>query len=150
MRFNDLQTRSLNYSSKIQDIHPWISKRLACTGPLELANNIALWHVKKEEPLSGFGSASMMNICGASDLAPNLFGIGVIDIDVLGRKQCKNQANIEICEKVRRTTCELDKSIDLPECSDKIAEIEKTIKGIKESVKSLKPDNSKFSMNTRQ
>ena len=87
MKFNDLQTRSLNYSNKIQDIHPWISKRLACTGQLELANNIALWHVKKEEPLSGFGSVSMMNICGASDLAPNLFGIGVIDIDVLGRKQ---------------------------------------------------------------
>ena len=68
----------------------------------------------------------------------------------MNQQERKNQANIEICEKVRRTTYELDKSIDLPECSDKIAEIEKTIKVIKEHVKSLKPDNSKFSMNTRQ
>ncbi|MCY3553379.1 MAG: hypothetical protein OXH39_23215 [Candidatus Poribacteria bacterium] len=68
----------------------------------------------------------------------------------MNQQECKNQANIEICEKVRRTTYELYKSIDLPECSDKIAEIERTIKVIKEHVKSLKPDNSKFSMNTRQ
>ena len=68
----------------------------------------------------------------------------------MNQQECKNQANIEICEKVRRTTYELNKSIDLPECSDKSSEIEKAIKVIKESVKSLKSDNSKFSMNTRQ
>lgn len=68
----------------------------------------------------------------------------------MNEQEHKNRANIEICKKVRRTIYELDKSIDLPECSDKIAEIEKTIKVIKEHVKSLKLDNSKFSMNTRQ
>lgn len=68
----------------------------------------------------------------------------------MNQQECKNQVNIKICEKVRRTTYDLYKSIDLPECSDKISEIEKTIKVIKEHVKSLKPDNSKFSMNTKQ
>lgn len=48
---------------------------------------------------------------------------------------------IEISEKVRRAVYELDKSIDLPECSDKIAEIDKTIEVIKELIKPLNSDN---------
>lgn len=68
----------------------------------------------------------------------------------MNEQERKNQVNIEICEKVRRAIYELDKSIDLPECLDKIAKIDKTIKVINNCVKSFKPNNSKFSMNTRQ
>ena len=53
-----------------------------------------------------------------------------------------NSLIIEISEKVRRAIDELDKSIDLPECSDKIAEIDETITVIKELVKPLNSDNS--------
>ncbi|MYB96614.1 hypothetical protein F4054_18775 [Candidatus Poribacteria bacterium] len=53
-----------------------------------------------------------------------------------------NSLIIEISEKVRRAVCELDKSIDLPECSDKIAEIDETIAVIKELVKPLNSHNS--------
>ena len=49
---------------------------------------------------------------------------------------------IKISEKVCRAVDELDKSIDSSECSDKIAEIEKTIKVIKEYIKPLNSDNS--------
>ncbi|MDE0427474.1 MAG: hypothetical protein OXN25_21680 [Candidatus Poribacteria bacterium] len=57
-----------------------------------------------------------------------------------------NSLAIEISEKVRRAVDELDKSIDSPECSDKIAEIDKTIKIINEHAKSFKSDNSTFWM----
>lgn len=70
--------------------------------------------------------------------------------EIMNEQERKNQVNIEICEKVRRAIYELDKSIDLPECSHKIAKIDETIKVINTHVKSFKPDNSKFSMNTRQ
>lgn len=53
-----------------------------------------------------------------------------------------NSLIIEISEKVRRTVDELDKSIDSPECSDKIAEIDETIEVIEELVKPLNSDNS--------
>lgn len=53
-----------------------------------------------------------------------------------------NSLIIEISEKVRRAVDELDKLIDLPECSDKIAEIDETIIAIKELVKPLNSDNS--------
>ena len=53
-----------------------------------------------------------------------------------------NSLIIEISEKVRKAVCELDKSSDLPECLDKIAEIDETIEVIKELVKPLNSDNS--------
>ncbi len=53
-----------------------------------------------------------------------------------------NSLVIEISEKVRRAVYELDKSIDSPERSDKIAEINETIEAIKELVKPLNSDNS--------
>ncbi len=53
-----------------------------------------------------------------------------------------NSLIIEISEKVHRAVYELDKLIDSPECSDKIAEIDKTIEVIKELVKPLNSDNS--------
>ena len=53
-----------------------------------------------------------------------------------------NSSVIKISEKVRRAVHELDKSIDSPECSDKIVEIDKTIEVIKELVKPLNSDNS--------
>ena len=53
-----------------------------------------------------------------------------------------NSLAIEISEKVRGAVYELDKSIDLSECSDKIAEIDKTIAVIKELVKPLNSNNS--------
>ena len=53
-----------------------------------------------------------------------------------------NSLTIEISEKVRRAVYELDKLIDSPECSDKIAEIDKTIEIIKELVKPLNSNNS--------
>ena len=54
-----------------------------------------------------------------------------------------NSLIIEISEKVRRTVDKLDKSIDSPECLDKIAEIDETIEVIKELVKPLNSDNSR-------
>ena len=57
-----------------------------------------------------------------------------------------NALIIQISEKVRRAVDELDKSIDSPECSDKIAAIDKTIKVINEHAKSFKSDNSTFWM----
>ncbi len=53
-----------------------------------------------------------------------------------------NSLIIEISEKVRRTVDKLDKSIDSPECSDKIAELDETIEVIKKLVKPLNSDNS--------
>lgn len=57
-----------------------------------------------------------------------------------------NSLIIEISEKVRNAVDELDKSIDSPECLDKIAEIDKTIKVINEQAKSFKSDHSTFWM----
>ena len=53
-----------------------------------------------------------------------------------------NSLIIEISEKVRGVVCDLDKSIDSSEGSDKIAEIDKTIEVIKELVKPLNSGNS--------
>jgi len=53
-----------------------------------------------------------------------------------------NSLIIGISEKVRRVVYELDKSIDSPECSDKSAEIDKTIEVIKDLVKPLNSGNS--------
>lgn len=53
-----------------------------------------------------------------------------------------NSLIFKISEKIRRVVDELDKSIDSSECSDKISEIEKTIKVMKEHIKPLNSDNS--------
>ena len=57
-----------------------------------------------------------------------------------------NSLIVEISEKVRGVVCDLDKSIDSSEGSDKIAAIDKTIKIINEHAKSFKSDNSTFWM----
>ena len=57
-----------------------------------------------------------------------------------------NSLTIEISEKARRAVYELNKSIDLPECLEKIAEIDKTIKVINGHAKSCESDNSTFWM----
>ena len=57
----------------------------------------------------------------------------------------------EISQNVRRTVEQLDKSLDSPECSDKIAEIDKAIEDVREHIEPINSSNSgKLSMVFRQ
>ena len=55
-----------------------------------------------------------------------------------------NSRIIQVCKKVRREVDALYESIDSPECSDKIAELDKTIEVVKAHIKPLHSDNASW------